>query len=98
MTAKTIAGTVDADGNIISGAGFNINKVSKGHYVIIFEPPFARVGGGSASQVFRGDGDTRDNVVFVNLDNASCEAKTGDSGGKAQDRKFTFIFFGEFKS
>jgi hypothetical protein len=92
---RIIAGVVNADGTKKSGKDFTSLKTSTGHYVVEFRPAFTYVDGGSATQIFPKDGDTRDNLVIISLDANTAEIKTGGSGGNAADRSFTFIFAGD---
>ena len=94
MTNRYIAGTVNADGSRKSGDEFSSNKTTKGHYVVSFRPAFTQISGGSVTQVYPNDGDTRDNAVIISLNADSVYLKTGDSSGDAQDRSFSFIFAG----
>lgn len=40
MATRQIYGTVDRSGNLISGNGFNVQKLQEGTYVVMFEKPF----------------------------------------------------------
>ena len=94
MTDRYIAGTVNADGTRRSGDEFSSNRTTKGHYVVSFRPAFTQISGGAVTQVFPNDGDMRDNAVIISLSADAVYLKTGDSGGDAQDRSFSFIFGG----
>jgi hypothetical protein len=91
---RIIAGTVNADGSTAHGAGFSVSRVSQGHYQISFRPAFVAISGASVTQIYPGDGDTRDNAVIIKLDVNGVYVKTGDSGGKASDRDFSFVAVG----
>ena len=91
---RIIAGTVAANGTAVSGQEFTSLRTSQGHYVVSFQPRFASISGGSVTQVYPNDGDTRDNAVIIALTSESCYYKTGDNEGKASDRSATFIFAG----
>lgn len=91
---RIIAGTVAANGQRVSGSEFSSIRTSQGHYVVTFAPAFRTVSGGSVTQIYPNDGDTRDNAVIIALTAESCYYKTGDAGGNAQDRSATFIFAG----
>ncbi|MVA27012.1 hypothetical protein V6582_15110 [Agrobacterium vitis] len=91
---RIIAGTVKSTGEIISGDGFSVSRVSKGHYQVSFRPAFSKIGGASVTQIFPSDGNTKDNAVIISLDVNGIYVKTGDSGGDATDRNFTFVAVG----
>lgn len=93
---RVLRGTVNPDGSTATGAGFTVSREDTGRYSITF-PPFPSPPSGSATQIFFGvgnGGDTRDNAVFIEIDNAKVRVKTGDSGGIASDRAFTFVILG----
>ena len=95
---RTIAGTVNNNGTINSGTGFSVYQESEGLYTITFKERFNSLYGGGVSQIHRGEGsrggDTRDNALFVFLEDGSMRVKTGNSSGNASNRDFTFIVTG----
>ncbi|WEO70738.1 hypothetical protein [Agrobacterium vitis] len=91
---RIIAGTVKSTGEIISGEGFSVSRVSKGHYQVSFRPAFSKIGGASVTQIFPSDGSTRDNAVIISLDVNGVYLKTGGDSGDASDRNFTFVAVG----
>jgi hypothetical protein len=94
MVDRIIAGTVNADGTIKYGQDFAVTRTTVGHYVVQFRPAFAQVSGGSVTQVFPGDGDTRDNAVIISLSATDVYLKTGGGDGRQSDRNFTFVMAG----
>jgi hypothetical protein len=106
--SKIIYGSVNLDGTIESGIGFEVQKSDVGIYQITFDNPFTKRPTVVATQCFSNadssdswddisanGGDTRDNVVVIAVKEDSCKLKTGNSGGIACDRKFGFIAIGE---
>ncbi|UHA73164.1 hypothetical protein [Paenibacillus sp. 481] len=94
---RVVAGSVSANGSVVSGKGFRVSKVGTGLYDVFFTPPFGSPPGVSATQVFflgGLGGDTRDNAVLVFIQNDRFRVKTGASDGTAQDRDFSFVAAG----
>lgn len=94
MENRTIAGTVNANGTTKYGSEFSVSRASTGHYVVSFRPAFAQISGAAATQIYPEDGNTRDNVVIIQLNATTLYLKTGDAGGDARDRDFTFLAVG----
>ena len=97
MTIRTIWGTVNANGTILSGSGdFSVNRVDNGQYQIQFNDDFAATPAMVGSQVLYGklSENPVDNVVFPFLNKNGATAITGDSEGKHTDRSFSFIATG----
>ena len=96
MATKIIFGNVDASGTRISGEGFSCKPVATGLYEIEFDENFGRAPAIVGSQINYGklDQDTRDGVVFPQLNKKIAIAKTGDSFGKGTNRDFSFIAIG----
>lgn len=104
--SKIIYGSVNSDGTIESGFGFNVERSDVGIYKITFDNPFTKIptvvatqcysnGDGNWDNISDPGGDTRDNVVVIAVKEDSCKLKTGNSGGIVDNRKFGFIAIGE---
>ncbi|MFN8300651.1 MAG: hypothetical protein U0T75_16230 [Chitinophagales bacterium] len=92
---KFVRGTINSSGGITSGGGFVVAKVGTGLYNITFLSPFSDTPSGSVTQVTNADGnDTRDNAFISTISSTGIRVKTGDSGGSASDRAFSFIIMG----
>lgn len=96
---RSVSGYVDATGQIVSGEGAKVQKISTGLYQIDFATPFDAVPAVNATQQFNTGGataygDTRDNAVVVSLTPQGCVIVTGDSQGKPSDRAFSFLATG----
>lgn len=91
-----VYGTIAADGAIVYGEGFTCSRQGDGQYLIDFEPSFSSLPAIVGSQTGYGDLDenTQDNVIFPFLSTGSATALTGDKGGSATDRQFSFIAVG----
>lgn len=96
---RTISGIVNDTGNYSGSQGFSSKRNTTGVYTINFHPPFRKIYGGSATQVFYGGngygGDTRDNLIIVYINNREMRVRTGRNNGDANDRDFTFTVNGE---
>lgn len=102
-------GTITAHGTttptINSGSGFDIHREGQGIYLIDFKAGFTKTPAFVATQQFSYNskwddyssqgGDTRDNITIITLDYEHARVKTGDAGGNAQDRNFSFIAIGD---
>ena len=97
----TIYGTVSKDGKKLGGDGYSVSHTKdSGIYFVTFEHPFNKLPGASTTQIYPNDpnskgGDTRDNALLIYLSTEQMNVKTGESGGKAEDRDFTFIVIGD---
>jgi hypothetical protein len=102
---RMIRGVVKGDGGPVAGSGFSVKKSGAGLYDIQFTPAFPSVPGASATQIYgdlfqgsaaatSGGGDTKDNAVIAHLSADRMRVKTGDGGGSASDRNFSFIVIG----
>ena len=100
MNYRIVCGTIRSDGAVLSGAGFTVQKLGTGLYQINFNPIFNMRPAASVTQIypyadnFGTGGDTRDNAVITGINNSALKLKTGESGGNAQDRSFTFVVVG----
>lgn len=97
MTTRTIWGTVNANGTILSGSGdFAVNRTGNGQYQIQFNDDFSATPAIVGSQVLFGNqGESPlDNIVFPFLNKNGATAFTGDSKGNVGDRSFSFIAVG----
>lgn len=99
---RTIYGTVDSDGSILGGEGFRVlHTKGTGIYDITFETPFAKMPGGSGTQLYpqkrdsKGPGHTTANLVFIYLDTKLLRLRNGNSDGNGTDRPFTFTITGD---
>jgi hypothetical protein len=91
---QTLWGVVSKDGKIQSGSGFKVRLEDNGIFFVSFDQPFGILPAVVASQVYRrdgGGGDTRDNLVIVEIDENRVRLKTGDNEGRSEHRDFTFI-------
>lgn len=92
----TVRGIVNPNGSAAHGTGYKVTRASVGVFDIYFTPAFQNYPAVVATQLFPGDvnnggGDTRDNAVVVGITPARVRIKTGDGGGGASDRWFSFI-------
>jgi hypothetical protein len=76
-----------------------VNRAKEGLYDVTFDQPFSEIPAVAATQIYpdqtdNDGGDTRDNVVAVYVRKDACRLKTGDSGGNAKDRDFSFVVCG----
>ena len=100
MAERIIRGSVNADGTIEGGSGFDVTRTQTGIYYIDFNPPFNNFPTIVATQNhpnwndFTDEARTTDNVVIVGLAENKAMLKTGDSNGDAKDRNFCFIAIG----
>lgn len=97
MAQVIVWGTVNADGEPVSGSGYTSNRTATGTYTIDFDASFATVPAivGSQVQYESTKQNTLDNVVFPFLTSGNAQALTGDSNGKRKDRIFSFIAVGD---
>lgn len=94
MTNRIISGTVNRDGSIKYGSEFSVTRTREGHYLVAFRPAFTQISGAAVTQIYPNDGSTLDNAVILDLKGTELNLKTGDGGGNAQDRDFTFVATG----
>ncbi|MGL3606961.1 hypothetical protein ACSV9I_10635 [Rhizobium sp. G187] len=97
MTIRTIWGTVNANGTILSGSGdFAVSRTANGQYQIQFNDDFTVTPAMVGSQVlYQGLNENPiDNVVFPFLNKNGATAITGDAAGNHGDRSFSFIAIG----
>ena len=98
-TLTTIWGNVKADGTILSGTGYRVEKIEKGLYTVIFDDGFNAMPGVSVTEVWPGDitshgGNTKDNAVLVAVEPDRFRVKLGELDGNAADRAFSFVAIG----
>jgi hypothetical protein len=103
---RMLRGIVGSNGTKYAGEGFSVSRFKEGLYDITFDKGFPSVPGASVTQVFggiergnalatsEGSGDTRDNAVIAHLSADRMRVKTGQGGGYAADRYFSFIVIG----
>jgi hypothetical protein len=103
---RMLRGVVNQDGTKYAGEGFTVTRFKEGLYDVVFAPGFPSVPGASVTQVFggispgnapatsEGSGWTTDNAVIAHLSADRMRVKTGQSGGYAADRFFSFIVIG----
>eukprot|EP01123_Difflugia_compressa_P003573 TRINITY_DN1470_c1_g1_i3.p2 TRINITY_DN1470_c1_g1~~TRINITY_DN1470_c1_g1_i3.p2 ORF type:complete len:107 (-),score=20.06 TRINITY_DN1470_c1_g1_i3:236-556(-) len=101
MSFRELGGFIDETGAIISQYGeFDITRdLNGGVFTIAFHRPFLAPPVVVATQVHNNDPtfnmtDTKDNCVFLKIDNQGFKVKTGDSVGIGSWRKFSFIAVG----
>ena len=107
LIPKMAWGNVTAYGTkspTIAGSGATILRDEQGIYYIDFQVKFTNIPAFVATQQYSANdkwddtsskgGDTRDNVTIIALSATHAKVKTGDSGGNAQDRNFSFIAIG----
>ncbi|MEZ4294202.1 MAG: hypothetical protein R3B70_04435 [Polyangiaceae bacterium] len=101
--SRIIAGYIDSAGNIVSASppdSFTVEKVGPGDglYEVRFKDSFSSEPGVAAKQIYdEGDGegaDTKANVNIPILQRSKVRFKTGNYGGAAVDRNFSFIAVG----
>ncbi|MDN7919233.1 hypothetical protein QZM99_14180 [Burkholderia gladioli] len=96
--ASTVWGSVDQDGNILSGSGdFSVENPSSGIYKIIFENTFNGIPAVVATQNNWGKTSEQntDGVVVPVVNNNYCNIVTGNASGSQQiNRAFGFIAIG----
>ncbi|EKU23695.1 hypothetical protein [Xanthomonas graminis] len=94
-SGRVVAGVVAGNGQIRNGSGFSVARTSTGHYLLSFQPAFETLGGAAITQIYSGDGDTRDNAVILRIDARQVLIKTGDGNGAQSDRDFSFVALGQ---
>ncbi|NSZ17882.1 hypothetical protein [Agrobacterium vitis] len=97
MTTRTIWGTINANGTILSGSGdFAVSRTGNGQYQIQFNDDFSATPAIVGSQVLGGSlsQNPLDNLVFPFLNKNGATALTGDAHGNQGDRNFSFIVIG----
>ena len=97
-------GNVNPDGTLEDSSGniLEVVKEATGTYLVKFsEHVFRGRPAFTVTQLHRqwnefdfGDTYTTDNAVLVALSRTAAKVKTGDSGSKLQDRRFSFIAIG----
>ncbi|MEZ4309830.1 MAG: caspase family protein [Polyangiaceae bacterium] len=101
--SRIIAGYIGSAGNIVSASppdSFTVEKVGPGDglYEVRFKDSFSSEPGVAAKQIYdEGDGegaDTKANVNIPILQRSKVRFKTGNYGGAAVDRNFSFIAVG----
>lgn len=107
--AQTAWGNVTANSTnpptIEGGSKSTVSRQGQGIYLVHFNAGFTKTPACAVTQQFSGNskwddyssngGDTRDNAVIITLDKDHVRVKTGDLGGGAQDRNFSFIAIGD---
>ncbi|NJL26774.1 MAG: hypothetical protein HC897_02295 [Thermoanaerobaculia bacterium] len=89
-----------------SSGNFEVTRLGKGLYTIYFtSATFTKIPAFVVTQQFSGSstwgdfssagGDTKDNAVIVALSSTQAKIKTGEQGGNASDRNFSFIAIGD---
>lgn len=96
-TTVTVYGTIDKDGNKVSGSGFESSKQKSGQFLIDFDQKFNAIPAivGSQTGYDEQNENPLDNVVFPFLNTGSATANTGDASGGLSSRQFSFIAMGE---
>jgi hypothetical protein len=102
MAQIIIWGAITKDGSVANGSrggpgsyNFSVSRVGTGTYSLTFTPSFSGLPAISGSQWgFGNSQNTRDNVTFPQLSNATATVFTGDSSGERSDRNFSFIAIG----
>lgn len=102
MAQVIIWGAINKDGSVANGSransgsyNFAVSRVGTGTYNLAFSLAFSGLPAISGSQWgFGSSQNTRDNVTFPQLSNATAQVFTGDSGGDRSDRNFSFIAIG----
>jgi hypothetical protein len=96
--ARTLWGSVDKNGNILSGSeDFSVANVGAGRYKITFNRGFAVLPAILATQNNFGSGDeyNTDGVAVPFVDKNSCQVNTGGgSPDSLQNRSFAFMAIG----
>jgi hypothetical protein len=93
--STTIYGVVAANGSIITGTGFSATNTAQGVYAIAFNHAFRDVPAAVATQGGNFPNPSNsDSIAIGTLTNASMIVSTGDGGGQAQNRQFSFIAIG----
>lgn len=98
-------GDIKSDGTIAAGSGnFTVKKAGTGVYDIVFTTAFTAIPVALATQVWQApassdtistsQGNIKDNAVLIGVTPSLCRFKTGDSGGSASDRNFSFLAYG----
>lgn len=97
---RIVRGSIQSDGTVAGGGGFNISKIGTGQYIITFSSAFVGRPSASVTQVFADfdsnawGGSTLDNALITHLDSNKMHIRTGDGGGNPSDRDFSFIVIG----
>ncbi len=101
-TPRTLWGSIDADGNIVSSSGgFTIDKLSDaGQYKIRFNDSFSERPAlvGTQNNAFEDDPKGQspsDGLVFPAVDRSEAYVTTGDSNGNRVHRPFGFMAIGD---
>ncbi len=94
---RTFGGTVTKSG-VGPFKGFTVTHTEgTGIYTIVFQKAFTELPGAAVTQVFPGSGQggsTRDNAILIEIVKSQMKLKTGDDGGSAVDRAFSFVVSG----
>ena len=98
-TPTTIWGNVKADGTVLSGSGYRVEKIDTGLYTVIFNTSFNAMPGVSVTEIWPQDinshgGNTKDNAVLVAVEPDRFRVKVGEKDGDASDRDFSFVAIG----
>ena len=97
---KIVRGSVNADGSIEAGSGFDVTHTATGLYYIDFNPAFNSFPTIVVTQNYPSwdnstdTGSSLDNGVIYGLTKNRALLKTGDQYGDASDRNFCFIAIG----
>lgn len=93
--STTIYGVVGATGAVITGSGFSVLNPAQGEYTITFNTAFPDIPAAVATQGGNfTDPQNTDGIVIGTLNSRSMIVSTGDGGGNAQNRQFSFIAIG----
>ncbi|GHG78176.1 hypothetical protein [Streptomyces griseocarneus] len=84
-----VHGVVGADGQVVSGAGFRVEKAGTGTYDVYFDGPFASAPT-VVSVVCAADGGERQTAVVRHRDRFGTRIVTCDDDGYYSDRGFAF--------
>lgn len=97
---RIVRGSIQQDGAIEGGGGFNINSYGGGRYEIEFVPSFSDRPSATVSQIYP-DFDSNSwttgtslNAVITHLDSQKMRIVTGNSSGTPTDRDFSFVVIG----
>src|SRR5262245_55852558 len=98
-TPTTIWGNVKADGTVLSGPSYRVEKIDTGLYTVIFDESFNAMPGVSVTEIWPQDinshgGSTVNNAVLVAVEPDRFRVKIGNQKGDAFDCDFSFSAIG----
>ncbi len=93
--STTVYGVVAKDASVITGTGFSVLNPAQGEYTITFDQAFPDTPAAVATQGGNfNDPQNSDGIAIGTLNSKSMIVSTGDGGGNAQNRQFSFIAIG----